>query len=145
MAKTPAPTNDFDHCVEIFVPTICRCREPLPVARLTEVLDETKAKMSEWFGGGSVKVERIEGFWGGEDGTTVEEPVYLVFSNTNADKLEDYREDVMAHTAGIANRLTQEATALRIDGKMYQFPSWDRLFFDLRPKQKPDILITRYN
>jgi adenine-specific DNA-methyltransferase len=123
MAKTPAPTNDFDHLVEIFVPTICRCREPLPDARLTEVLDETKAKMSEWFGGGSVKVERIEGFWGGEDGTTVEEPVYLVFSNTSADKLEDYREDVMAHTAGIANRLTQEATALRIDGKMYQFPS----------------------
>jgi adenine-specific DNA-methyltransferase len=123
MAKTPAPTNDFDHLVEIFVPTICRCREPLPDARLTEVLDETKAKMSDWFGGGSVKVERIEGFWGGEDGTTVEEPVYLVFSNTSANKLADYCEDVMAHTAGIANRLTQEATALRIDGKMYQFSS----------------------
>ena len=87
------------------------------------MLEETKAKMSGWFGGGSVKHDRIEGFWGGEDGTTVEEPVYLVFSNATADKLEDHREDVMAHTAGIANRLTQEATALRIDRKMYQFPS----------------------
>lgn len=123
MAKTPKSSNAFDSLVEIFVPTICRCRQPLPDSRLTEVLDETKAKMSEWFGGGSVKVERIEGFWGGEDGTTVEEPVYLVFSNTDAAKIADCYDEVTAYTAGIANRLTQEATALRIDGKMYQFPS----------------------
>jgi hypothetical protein len=123
MPNTPLSTDDFEHLVEIFVPTVCRCRKPLPDARLTEVLDETKTKMAEWFGGGSVKVQRIEGFWGGEDGTTVEEPVYLVFSNTNATKLEGCREDVLGYVASMANLLTQEATALRIDGKMYQFPS----------------------
>ena len=123
MAKSSTPAQCLEHLVEIFVPTICRCREPLPDALITQMLEETKAKMSGWFGGGTVRHDRIVGFWGGEDGTTVEEPVYLVFSNATADKLEDHREDVMEHTAAIANRLTQEATALRIDAKMYLFPS----------------------
>jgi hypothetical protein len=123
MAKSSTPAQCLEHLVEIFVPTICRCREPLPDALITQMLEETQAKMSGWFGGGTVTTDRIVGFWGGEDGTTVEEPVYQVFSNATADKLEDHREDVMEHTAAIANRLTQEATALRIDAKMYLFPS----------------------
>ena len=127
MAKTPESSMVLDSLVEIIVPTLCRCREPLPDNCLTEVLDETKAKMSAWFGGGSVRLvnsERMEGFFRSfEDGSIVDEPVYLVFSNTDAVTIDERRDEVMAYAAGMANRLTQEAIALRINGKMYQFPS----------------------
>jgi hypothetical protein len=82
MSSNPKPTR-LEHLVEILVPTQCRCGKPLPEGPRKEVLDEVKARMNEWFGGGSVRVERIEGFWSSDSGTTAEEPVDVIFSNTD--------------------------------------------------------------
>jgi hypothetical protein len=127
MAKTPLPTT-FTHSLEIYIPTQCRCRKPLPENTRTEILDEIKTTMAGWFGGNSAKkvdprVERIEGSWVLGDGTLAKEPVDVVQSFTDEDTLIDHREDFTAFVAQLANRLTQEQMLCRIDGKSILYPS----------------------
>ncbi len=116
-----------DHSVEIYVPTECRCGKPLPEDIRDNALEEVKSSMGTWFGGGSVKkadirVEPIEGFWPLASGDTANERVDVVYSNATGETLEEHSEELASLTADLANRLTQEAVACRVDGKMSIYP-----------------------
>ena len=55
MPPTALKPTELDHCVEIYVPTQCRCGNSLPEDVRAEALEEVKAKMAGWFfGGGQV-------------------------------------------------------------------------------------------
>ncbi len=118
----------LEHPVEIYVPTLCRCGKPLPEAIQSEALEDVKSNMGEWFGGGSIKkvdirVERIDGFWASTNGDSANEPVDVVYSYTTKEALEEHFEELATFTAGLANRLTQETVACRVDGTMRTYPS----------------------
>lgn len=114
---------ELAHCVEIYVPSQCRCGKPLPEDVRKEALEDVVASMGDWFGGGSVKQEKIEGFWRLASGNTAYERVDIVRSNATPDALEEHQHDVKVLTASLANRLTQEGVACRIDEKMLIYPS----------------------
>ena len=107
------------HVFELYVPTQCRCKKPLPVDLRAEALAQVKRGMSEWFGGGTVRVERVRGFWELESGELADEAVDVVYSNANAAAFHEYREDFLSLAQDVATRLSQEAVAVRIDGKMH--------------------------
>ena len=118
----------LEHPVEIYVPTQCRCGKPLPEAIRSEALEDVKSNMGEWFGGGSIKkvdirVERIDGFWASINGDSANEPVDVVYLYTTKEALEEHFEELATFTAGLANRLTQETVACRVDGTMRTYPS----------------------
>ena len=54
MTAKAIPT-ELDRCVEIYVPTECRCGKLLPEEIRDQALEEVKSSMGTWFGGGSVK------------------------------------------------------------------------------------------
>ena len=111
----------LDHCVEIYVPNLCLDGKQLPEELRGELLKEVKTKFSSWFGGTSRKeprVDRIEGSWLHESGELANEPIDIVYSNTDAESLEEYFEELPVLANEIATRLKQEAVAFRVDGKM---------------------------
>ena len=115
-----------EHCVEIFVPTECRCGKLLPEDIRAEVLEDVKSTMADWFGGGTkanIRDIRVEGFFRLASNEMANEANDVVFCNTTAEALEEHQEELLAFTAGIANRLTQEETVCRVKGAMYRFPA----------------------
>lgn len=66
------------HVLELYVPTQCRCKKPLPAVLRAETLTGVKRRMSEWFGGGTVRVERVRGFWELGSGELADEDVDVV-------------------------------------------------------------------
>jgi adenine-specific DNA-methyltransferase len=129
MKKKAKPIN-YEHCVEIYVPTECRCGKPLPEDIRAEALENVKSKMIEWFHGGSVKqtsprVEKVDGFWLLDSGESANEPVDVVYSNATKETMEEHYEEVVGLCADLANRLTQETVAFRVDGKLTLMPGED--------------------
>ena len=53
----------------------------------------------------------------------MEETIDVIYSNTDREALEEHFEDFTAYAAELANRLTQETVACRVDGKMFIYPS----------------------
>jgi adenine-specific DNA-methyltransferase len=119
----------LDRSVEIYVPTQCRCGKPLPEDIRAEVLEEVKASMYGWFGGVSkkegIRVEKIEGSWPLSSGEMANEQVDVVYANASPEALEEHFEELPALAASIANRLTQESVAFRVDKKMTLMPGQD--------------------
>jgi adenine-specific DNA-methyltransferase len=116
------------HSFEIYVPSHCRCGKPLPETLREEILGEVKATMAGWFGGGSTKkvdprVERIQGIWDSGCGKPDEEFIDVVQSHTGEDTRDETFTDFTSYVAQLANRLTQEAMACRVDGKMFIYPA----------------------
>jgi hypothetical protein len=110
-----------EHCVEIYVPNLCLDGKQLPEELRGELLKEVKTKFSSWFGGTSRKeprIDRIEGSWLHGSGELANEPIDIVYSNTDAESLEEYFEELPVLANEIATRLKQEAVAFRVDGKM---------------------------
>ena len=110
--KLPVPIRAKE-LVEIFVPSECRCGQPLPEAKRQEVLDEVINKLTEWFPGAtgqktSAEVKKVDGYWKLEDGSRADEKNDLVYANCSAEKLEEHFEDIEQLVYGIAVRLTQE-------------------------------------
>ncbi|MDA7649491.1 hypothetical protein N8580_04060, partial [Akkermansiaceae bacterium] len=126
---TESNAISLEHSVEIYVPTQCRCGKMLPEDIRAEVLDEVKLSMYDWFGGvskkGNVRVEEIEGSWPLKSGEIANEQVDVVYSNASPDALEEHFEELPALAASIANRLTQESIAFRVDKKMTLMPGQD--------------------
>ena len=119
----------LNHVFELYIPTQCRCGRPLPRGSRSETFLEAQQKMGNWFGGGGVgkpRVDPIEGIWSSEDGELVSEDVDVISSGSNGASYEAYREEFCSYAAELANRLTQEAVACRIDDRMLIFPSTDR-------------------
>ena len=115
-----------EHCVEIYVRTECRCGKLLPEDIRAEVLEDVKSTMADWFGGGTkanIRDMQVEGFFRLASNEMANEANDVVFSNTTAEALEEHHEELLAFTAGIANRLTQEETVCRVKGAMYRFPA----------------------
>ncbi|MDA8736368.1 N-6 DNA methylase [Opitutales bacterium] len=127
-AKTPESIT-LDHSIEIYIPTQCRCGQMLPEDVRAEVLDEVKGAMHGWFGGVSkkddIRVEEIEGAWPLKSGEIANERVDVVYSNASAEALEEHFEELPALAASIANRLTQESIAFRVNNKMTLMPGQD--------------------
>ena len=127
-AKTPESIT-LDHSIEIYIPTQCRCGQMLPEDVRAEVLDEVKGAMHGWFGGVSkkddIRVEELEGAWPLKNGEIANERVDVVYSNASAEALEEHFEELPALAASIANRLTQESIAFRVDKKMTLMPGQD--------------------
>ena len=127
-AKTPESIT-LDHSIEIYIPTQCRCGQMLPEDVRAEVLDEVKGAMHGWFGGVSkkddIRVEEIEGAWPLKNGEIANERVDVVYSNASAEALQEHFEELPALAASIANRLTQESIAFRVDNKMTLMPGQD--------------------
>lgn len=122
--------DELTQNIEIYVPSQCRCGKPLPEDIRAEALEDVKSTMAAWFGGGSVRkadirVEQIEGFWPLATGETANEQVDVVYSNSTEDALAEHFKEIVSFTAGLANRLTQEAVAFRVDGKMTLMPGED--------------------
>jgi adenine-specific DNA-methyltransferase len=116
------------HSFEIYVPSHCRCGKPLPDDLRSEILEEVKATMAGWFGGGSSKkidprVERIQGIWDSGCGKPDEEFIDVVQSHTDESTLHERFTEFTAYVAQLANRLTQQAMACRVDGKMFIYPA----------------------
>lgn len=116
------------HSFEIYVPSHCRCGKPLPEDLRAEILGEVKATMASWFGGGSSKkidprVERIQGIWDSGCGKPDEEFIDVVQSHTDEDTRDEIFTEFTAYVAQLANRLTQQAMACRVDGKMFIYPA----------------------
>jgi adenine-specific DNA-methyltransferase len=116
------------HSLEIYVPSHCRCGKTLPDDLREEILGEVKATMAGWFGGGSSKkidprVERIQGIWDSGCGKPDEEFIDVVQSHTDEETRDEYFTEFTAYVAQLANRLTQQAMACRVDGKMFIYPA----------------------
>ncbi|HOH31362.1 MAG TPA: hypothetical protein PLC40_16910 [Candidatus Hydrogenedentes bacterium] len=75
------------HLFEFFVPSQCRCGEPLPDDKRQEIVDEAKKRMSTWFGGFTVTEAR--GGWILESGQLAEEPVSIIFSNATDEAVKN--------------------------------------------------------
>ena len=122
---------ELPHCIEIYIPSQCRCGQPLPEDVRKDALEETRTSLANWFGGNSIKskkladvrVESIEGSWPLKNGDRADEKVDVLYSNASSDLLNEHVEEVFKLTADLANRLTQEGVACRIDEKMRIFPS----------------------
>ena len=129
MAKRLPESITLDHSIEIYIPTQCRCGQMLPEDVRAEVLDEVKGAMHGWFGGVSkkddIRVEEIEGAWPLKSGEIANERVDVVYSNASAEALEEHFEELPALAASIANRLTQESIAFRVNNKMTLMPGQD--------------------
>jgi hypothetical protein len=111
----------LDHIVELFIPTQCGvCREPLPDEVRKALLKDMKGRFSDAFGGFSVT--RIQGGCKMPDGSLAEEPVDVVWANATTQKLEERGEDIRLWAVEVADRLSQDAVALRIDQRMALFP-----------------------
>lgn len=123
--KLPEPIRAKE-LVEIFVPSECRCGQPLPEAKRQEVLDEVIDKLTEWFPGATgqktaAEVKKVDGYWKLVDGSRADEKNDLVYANCSAEELEEHFEDVQQLAHGIAIRLTQEVGACRINGEFFGY------------------------
>ena len=121
--KLPEPIRAKE-LVEIFVPSECRCGQPLPEAKREKVLNEVIDKLTEWFPGAtgqqtSAEVKKVDGYWKLVDGSRADEKNDLVYANCSAEELEEHFEDVQQLAHGIAIRLTQEVGACRINGEFF--------------------------
>ena len=120
----PAPKPiELPHAFELFMPTQCRCGNPLPTAVREDVLTEAKQKMLKWFGGANIRTEPIHGLWPLKSGELAEERNDVIRSFATDDNLEEYRDDFVAYAAELANRLTQEGILCRVDSKTLIYPS----------------------
>ena len=122
--KLPDPIRAKE-LVEVFVPSECRCGQPLPEAKRKEVLDEVINKLTEWFPGAtgektSAEVKKVDGYWKLVDGSRADEND-LVYANCNSQQLEEHFEDVQRLAHDIAIRLTQEVGACRINGEFFGY------------------------
>jgi hypothetical protein len=123
--KLPVPIRAKE-LVEIFVPSECRCGQPLPEAKRQEVLDEVIDKLTEWFPGATgqktnAEVKKVDGYWKLVDGSRADEKNDLVYANCSDEQLEEHFEDVALLVHGIAIRLTQEVGACRINGEFFGY------------------------
>jgi adenine-specific DNA-methyltransferase len=128
MKKSAEPTV-LDHCIELYIPTQCRCGLQLPDDVREEVLLESQKKITNWFGGSTLKTDRCKGFWPSDSGNIAEEEVDVIHAYTDINNLNEHRDELMAHAARIANQLTQESVACRIDSKFLVLPSTE----DVKP------------
>lgn len=122
MPSKKSKHTSLDHSIEIYIPNKCRYRKQLPNELRTEVLNEVKKNFCSWFGGTSKKeeprIDQIEGSWLHDDGEMANEPIDVVYSNADAESLEEHFEDLSKLANMIAIRLRQEAVAFRVDEKM---------------------------
>jgi type I restriction-modification system DNA methylase subunit len=128
MPSKPNPI-ELEHSVEIYVPTQCRCGQPLPEDIREEVMEKVKTSLYNWFGGVSkmddMRVEKVEGSWPLATGGMANERVDVVYANSSGEALEEHFGDLPVLAAEIANRLTQESVAFRVDKKMTLIPGED--------------------
>jgi adenine-specific DNA-methyltransferase len=119
---TPTPT-ELPHSFELYMPTQCRCGNPLPAATREDVLAQAKQKMLNWFGGANIRTEPIRGLWPLKSGELAEESNDVICSFSTEDLFEAHRDDFVAYAAELANRLTQEGILCRVDSKTFIYPS----------------------
>lgn len=111
------------HSFELYIPTQCRCGQPLPAAERENVFAEAKRKMLDWFGGVNIRNEPIRGLWPLKSGELAEELNDVICSFATEDRFEAHRDDFIAYAAELANRLTQEGMLCRVNGKTLIHPS----------------------
>lgn len=114
---------ELPHCFEIYFPSQCRCGKPLPAAEREDIFTEAKSKMVAWCGGANVRVEKRGGLYPLKSGEMAEEPNDVICGFATEEAFREHREDLIAYTANLANRLTQESMLCRVDDGTFIYPS----------------------
>lgn len=104
----------LDHIIEIIVPGTVDVSTQFDT---TKYVKETARKMSEMFGGASVR--NVDGYWISDTEGLVEEHNRVVYSNCDENSLDKYIDDVLAICSDLKTELKQECVALSVDGEMY--------------------------
>lgn len=106
--------TSFKHDFKIWISTRCVCKKELPAELRSEVLQEAKRSLSQWFGGFNLHHLESSGY-AYKDGTLEEAPIDIVEAFATQGSFEEHHEDFLRLTADVADRLTQESVLVSVD------------------------------
>ncbi len=104
----------LSHKIRVYIPSTVDVDKK---ADTGAIVDDTRAKMAEWFGG-STTTDAV-GAWLSEARGVVCERVVIVESFGTAEQMAEFIPSVLELAGKIKNELKQEAVSVEYDNKLY--------------------------
>ena len=101
--------------IAIYVPSTF-WNKPIPQTLHDEYVEKAARIFSSLFGGATA--QKASGFWKNCDGELVCENITIIYAFTDADGLENHKNDIIDFALRIGKELNQECVSVEIDGEL---------------------------